>query len=253
MTIFMDGRIATTHVTKYIDVEIDKTRFNTTLDNYIGSIDENGIYQIPESFDIKFFGVTKLGSSALQREFAYKNIKSVSFPDLKIIEGTYALREAFYYCTSLELIEFPELEEINGGYCFYDWLSYTSSMPKTLSFPKLKSITQLSSSRYPMYYLAPSSSGVESVSFPVLESIIGSSIFYNSFTNNTNLTRMDFPNLKTISQQDGFGSSSTSYAFRGCSSLTEIHFRMDMQEIVSTLTGYADKWGATNATIYFDL
>ncbi len=44
-----------------------------------------------------------------------------------------------------------------------------------------------------------------------------------------------------------------SYAFQGCSRLTEIHFAAANQATIEALSDYASKFGATNATIYFDL
>lgn len=54
--------------------------------------------------------------------------------------------------------------------------------------------------------------------------------------------------------QDPFGDPSFSTAaFAGCNALIEIHFPQGTQADVSQWAGYADKFGATNATIYFDL
>ena len=41
--------------------------------------------------------------------------------------------------------------------------------------------------------------------------------------------------------------------FANCYNLTEIHFRSDMRSTVEALPGYDSKWGATSATVYFDL
>ena len=49
-----------------------------------------------------------------------------------------------------------------------------------------------------------------------------------------------------------FGGAAYNYTF-SFSSLTEIHFPAAIKSKIEALTGYSDKWGATNATIYFDL
>jgi hypothetical protein len=43
------------------------------------------------------------------------------------------------------------------------------------------------------------------------------------------------------------------YPFLNCTKITEIHFRADMQATIEAQLSYSDKFGATNATIYFDL
>ena len=66
------------------------------------------------------------------------------------------------------------------------------------------------------------------------------------------MTTISFSALTSI-ESDAFGNTSPTYIFSGCTSLTEIHFRADMQATIEAMTGYANKWGASNATIYFDL
>jgi hypothetical protein len=43
------------------------------------------------------------------------------------------------------------------------------------------------------------------------------------------------------------------YAFSGCTGITELHFRSDAQTVIEAADSYSYKFGATNATIYFDL
>lgn len=75
----------------------------------------------------------------------------------------------------------------------------------------------------------------------------------NMFKNCTALASVSFPALENFQKDNVFGTSATTYIFNGCTGLTEIHFKASAQSAVEALTGYADKWGATNATIYFDL
>lgn len=73
-----------------------------------------------------------------------------------------------------------------------------------------------------------------------------------AFYNCKKLTTISFPALTDV-QTNIFGAASYNAAFSGCSELVEIHFRADMQATIEAMSQYANKWGATNATIYFDL
>ena len=57
------------------------------------------------------------------------------------------------------------------------------------------------------------------------------------------LTSINLPNVTTVGYD----------AFSNCSSLKEIHFATKNKEAIEALSGYSDKFGATNATIYFDI
>lgn len=202
-------------------------------------------------------GFPKLHTIRGKDAFAYAianctALTKVTFPSLKyIIDGNETFASAFNKDKNLTSIEFPELEEISGYRMFANWVSGCPNITE-ISFPKLKKITS-TSTQGPLYYFASSNTYIEAVNFPLLEELAGTYTLSYAFNGNTKITKIDFPNLKTISGTFVFGQSSASYAFSGCTALTEIHFRSDMQERISSLLGYADKWGATNATIYFDL
>lgn len=75
-----------------------------------------------------------------------------------------------------------------------------------------------------------------------------------TFKKNTALKSARFDSLKVVASTSfGDGAYRTPYVFDGCTALTEIHFRADAQTTIEAMTGYSSKWGATNATIYFDL
>ena len=63
----------------------------------------------------------------------------------------------------------------------------------------------------------------------------------------TSLTTISFPSLTSVQTY------SFEDCFVDCTALTEIHFRADAQTAIEAMTGYADKWGASNASIIFDL
>ena len=66
---------------------------------------------------------------------------------------------------------------------------------------------------------------------------------YNAFSNCESLTSINLPNVTNV------GNS----AFYYCKSLMEIHFAAKNKEAIEALSDYSNKFGATNATIYFDL
>ena len=65
----------------------------------------------------------------------------------------------------------------------------------------------------------------------------------DAFSSCESLTSINLPNVTTV------GSS----AFSSCESLMEIHFAVKNKEAIEKLSGYSNKFGATNATIYFDI
>ena len=75
----------------------------------------------------------------------------------------------------------------------------------------------------------------------------GDKMFYN-----TDVQKIYFHGLTAINS-GAFGSNSTYYTFGSANALTEIHFPAALQADVEAMSGYSAKWGATNATIYFDL
>ena len=66
------------------------------------------------------------------------------------------------------------------------------------------------------------------------------------YRNQEEFSEISFPNLTTVQ------SNSFENAFKYCYSL-EIHFPASIQSTIEACTGYSDKFGARNSTIYFDL
>ena len=75
----------------------------------------------------------------------------------------------------------------------------------------------------------------------------------NMFNRCTSLTTISFPSLINVDMQAFQTSQGYSQIFGNCTNLTEIHFKSGAQNVISSIYGYSSKWGATNATIYFDL
>lgn len=85
------------------------------------------------------------------------------------------------------------------------------------------------------------------INFPKLIKISGFGLegtFYGCTGLNGNV---NFPKLTTIYTKGLYN------AFYGCTGIKELHFRADAKSIIMNTEGYSNKFGATNATIYFDL
>lgn len=257
-----------------------ETKFGLGIDSFIGDT-VNGVLQTPtiEETDLVFDDVTDLGFNALAYAFYGKGVTSVTFPDLvSVSNDMQGLSNAFRQCQLLTsvsfplletvttfgvfmnafsenwmdtnnlLVSFPELTTISGSEAFSNAFSNNYAL-KSISFPELTTISGerafLSAFSYCQY--------LTSVSFPKLTTI-GQYSMLSTFSGCNSLSRIDFPSLTSV-QINSFQDSSDSWEkiFRDCSSLTEIHFRTDMANVIPNMYGYLDKWGASNATIYFDL
>jgi hypothetical protein len=154
-------------------------------------------------------------------------------------DGDNSLKEAFIDKDITGTVSFPLLETINS----YGMKTAFNSCEgiTSISFPTLKTIGDngLESAFY--------NSGISgSIEFPNLYKVENgglSSVFYAC----EGITSVSFPKLKNISND------ALVLAFGQCENLTEIHFRYNMEEKIKALNGYDEKFGATNATIYFDL
>ena len=129
--------------------------------------------------------------------------------------------------------------ENNGlEYAFYGCKNLTGSV----SFPNLTTVGGKG-----LYYAFDGCTGLTgSVSFPELTTVSSDGLNL-AFTSCTGLTTISFPKLNTV------GNNGLNNAFSNCTNLTEIHFPAAIQSTIEGLTGYSSKFGATNATIYFDL
>lgn len=181
------------------------------------------------------------------------------------------MRYAFENNNSIETLDFPRLENI-GEQGMYSLINSSSSKLKSINFPKLTVI-----GKEGMYNsFSQVRTNLTSVNFPELTKISQEG-FYITFTNCyalkecllpklteiqdfgmggsfqgcTALTKISFPSLTFVGEKI-FGDAAYNYTF-SFSSLTEIHFPAAIKSTIEALTGYSDKWGATNATIYFDL
>lgn len=212
-------------------------------------IDSTGkITRDPKQTTFSIVPATDVGEYGLYYAF-YNNpyLTSADLSSLTTISGSNGMGYCFQSCTGLTSVDLSSLTTISGGSgmlsCFFGCTSLTS-----VEFPSLTTI----SSSQAMGNCFYNCSNLTSVDFSSLTTISSSNAMSACFYSCRKLTELRFPALTTIHNQ-AFGTASYNYFFAFCTALTEIHFRADMQATIEALTGYADKWGATNATIYFDL
>ena len=198
-------------------------------------------------------------------EFAFENCSSLTSIDLP--NATSIGRYAFNYCSSLTSISLPDVTSI-GDSAFNSCSSLTSiSLPNVISIGystfyncflltsvDLPNVTSIGDSAFNYC------SSLTSISLPDVTSI-GDSVFNNC----SSLTSISLPNVTSIGNSAFSNCSSLTsvnlpsvisindYVFGDCSSLTSIHFAAKNKEIIEALSGYFFKFGAINATIYFDV
>ena len=88
------------------------------------------------------------------------------------------------------------------------------------------------------YYAFSQCESLTSINLPNV-----TSIGKYAFSHCKSLTSINLPNVTSV------GNS----AFYYCNSLMEIHFAVKNKEAIEALSDYSNKFGAENATIYFDL
>ena len=223
-----------------------------------------GIEKIESGFEYLFtnnenitgslsFTSLKTISGSVFNSFAGTRITSASFPALTSITGD--MSYCFSKCDYMQTLTFGALQYIthpsgqNGPNCVF--MANTSSANPALTgvyFPALESIGI--NCNYVFQYAFYGQKNLTTVSLPVLSAIYSDYVFDWTFGNCIGLQIISFPSLTTI------GSGKThvfNNAFDGCTNLAEIHFKTSMQSAIESQVGYSSRWGATNATIYFDL
>ena len=214
---------------KQVDVfHISKpnNKYGAKVDNFLGDVDETGLLKPPSG-----------------------DVLNLSFNGVKFIEGDHVLAYKFTNAQNIGKVDFPNLTAVYMRYSLFN--TFFKSSVKEVNFPELTEISEQSCSNIcaRCYYLT-------SVNFPKLKTLrskaLEGAFSYAGYFDADGFTTISFPSLTSVAT-DAFGIDNNTYAFLGCIKLTEIHFRADRQATIEAMTGYADKWGATNATIYFDL
>lgn len=225
-----------------------------------------GIEKIQSGFDYLFtnnqnitgdlsFTSLETISGSVDYTFSGTRITSASFPALTSMTGS--MSNCFSKCNYMQTLTFGALQSIirqsgqNYGPNFILMASTNNDANPALTgvyFPVLETIGI--NCNYVFQYAFEAQKNLTTVSLPVLSGIYSDYVFDGAFINCTGLQTMSFPSLTTI----GSGKSHIfNNAFDGCTNLAEIHFKASIQSAIESQSGYSSRWGATNATIYFDL
>lgn len=250
-------------VTKIVKKEVAKTKFGVSIDDLIGNVDENGMLSAPtEPFILDLSGVRIVEARALGRVFSQSIVQEIIADDIVEVRP-YGFYNAFQNSTSLLRASFNGLVEVATANSFPN--SFQGATNAVVIFGNLKRVSGNDAFYYAFY---GNKAFIPDVSFPVLEEITGQTAFNNGFDVPTNKT-MQFSALKkvtggTTSTYPTFSlytsgqiwkfpnaTEFTGYIFRNY--VSEIHFAAANQAAIEACDGYDYKWGATNATIYFDL
>ena len=255
--------------------DIPNKKLGITLDDLFGTIDDNMVLQAPltESLTVDLTGIKDIGDKALAESF-YRNgvvykviapdlervsgnralasmctdggqyIEEVSCPKLSVVSGDSAFASAFDGCLVLN-VDFGNLREVSGNSAFNATFQDNNELYECNIFDNIETI----SGNYAFKNCFKNVNGLwESTGELNINatSITGSDALYDAFRGIENVYVVNFPNLTTVTKD----------ALRNACpyAADEIHFRADMQSVISGLTGYAEKFGAgDDATIYFDL
>lgn len=231
------------------------TKFGLSIDNILGNVDTDGVYSAPVA-----------SSDTIVLDLS--SIKTVGYKGFRwafvSLIGNY-----FLNLSNLEVVGDSGLERCasSGG---------TNYVPVKVVGVNLKSLKRVESSGMSVAFYTQDISGMLDLNaleyigangmqncFYACENITGIlmdclrqvdySGLYGAFIRCAKIPSAYFPSL-TIVVVGSFGSTSAaSRIFYNCTGMTEMHFRADMQATIEAMTGYSAKFGATNATIYFDL
>lgn len=194
--------------------------------------------------DVNLGNLTTVGGS-YACQYMFRNctaLKSVNVSSLQEISGNNSMNYMFYGCTSLEFINLSSIKKLNGDGSV-NYMFFTSGLV-SVDISGLETIEGIRASTL----MFASCAKLESITYDSLTTITGQYSFSSVFSGCVSLARASFPSLVNVSAD-----SWSATTFQNCSALTEIHFRADVQAAIEATTGYSSKWGATNATIYFDL
>jgi hypothetical protein len=172
--------------------------------------------------------------------FMQTGISTIDLNALHTIHGAYAATRMFNGCPNLTTANLPSLTTVDGGAAANSLFGACPNL-KTINMPNLRTIK----GDYAGFYMFEST-GLETYTFESLEEVTGEDCLMGLFYLCQEIQSVYFPQLTTISP------TAFNQAFYE-SSISEIHFRTDMQETVENLSGYDMKFGASNAEIIFDL
>ena len=226
--------------------EVPKKKFGVSIDTFIGDVDENGtLLATTWTGALNFAGVTKIANDSLKYAFYGRlGITSVDLSSLQSV-GVYGLGSAFYGCTGITSIDLSSLQSMKD-YGLSSAFRGCTGITTSIDLSSLQSVGV-----YGLSSAFQDCKGITSVDLSSLQSVETYGLS-SAFQDCKGITSISFPSLTSV-YSNSFGNISFTGAFRNCTALTKIHFRADMQATIEAMSQYADKWGANNATIYFDL
>ena len=237
---------------------------NGTDDYGLQFVSGNGL---PVTGDLNFTNLKSISvNGSMRGAFAGTNITSASFPMLTTFDDTcndyYTSTAAPFYDTfcrsKITSLSFGALQTItsNAFRCFGNICEFCTYLT-TVSYPLLAVIDSTMRAFSNAFY----GSGLVTMSLPSLKVLPNSYYtFEYAWRDCTYLQSISFPSLGVPTNVPGYvgrvtdiGTNTFANAFTGCTNLTEIHFRADVQSRIEAQAGYTSTFGAPNATIYFDL
>lgn len=242
---------------------VNKTKFGITIDEFIGDVDADGVYTRPTvPMSINLSGVKSVSANSFVNAFTGKYIAEVIADDV-IFVGERGFQNAFTSTAGGSAkIRFGSLEEVTEDSAFYGFCNFNNVLD--VVFSKLKKI----SAKDAFNSAFSSARMIPDEVFPVLEELSGNNAL-SGFRSVSSADTIRFSALKKItggtdSLYPTLGLYSgvvwqlpsvteiSGYVFRSTGA-TEIHFAAANQAAIEACPNYDIKWGATNATIYFDL
>lgn len=262
MTVYLGDKAV--GVNSIVEKEVPEERFGVKVSDLLGTVDSDGNYVLPtEGFAVDLKGVKSAPNHSFYY-FYFGTATQVIAKDLVSV-GVYSFMFAFAdrgAGTTPLMLEFDCLEEINKDKAFNSFCFGRTNVKG--GFKRLKKVHGKE-----VFYNAFSSTKISpDETFPALEVVSGNGTFYNF----KNMRANDVMVFSKIQKVTG-GTASFSATFICWSSViwklpsatelsgyvfysggaSEVHFAKAHKEMLEACEGYDYKWGATNATLYFDL
>lgn len=234
------------------------SKYGVDVTPFFGEVDSSGkLSQPTEAVDLTISGFTSIASYVFSHKFyRCSGLRSVTFADLESVPA-FGMNYCFQGCTRLTHVSFPALEEVKGDEPFYYAFQGCTAL-ESAEFPVLRQIGENSKAVYDRQfnYAFQSCNKLTELHFPALELIYcnGTNAAYGTFSYSNKLQKIYLPACRYIGKGDAYTNvNAANGTFSHCDTLTEIHFAAAHQAEIESSTGYAKKWGATKATISFDL
>ena len=258
------------------------TKFGVSLDNLLGNVDENGVYQLSDApftfdatsikkfpelsgdlFTYKFYKLPLIGMVDLSnymhgtinsttyqfftQAFSYTRVQKLITPRERYGSSPMQFYQSFQHCDALKEIVFSNPIMSSSAFGFVETFQYCDFSNASINFDIITSIGPNG-----FYGAFKYCKLQEEIRFTNLTEITDEFAFRAAFSQTTGCKRYFFPSLTSVTS-DAFGSGSR-LTWYNATDVEEIHFRADMQATIEAVTGYSSKFGApSTCTIYFDL